>query len=136
MCFACRRSWSLHVWLKRSTGMPYLSTDVRIDLAVAVFARDLLAAPGRADERAVVAAILGLQLGAVSAAAALRIVVDAAAEAVAGHAVSAAQLDVIPAREAELLVVAPPRHVEVHAADAVRVVARLVHQRRDEAARR
>ena len=111
-----------------------LVDHVRIDLAVAVLARHLLAAAGEVDERAVVAAVLVLEVGAVAAAAALRVVLDAAAEAVAGHAEAAAELDVVAAREAERLVVAPPRDVEVHAADAVGVVARRVHQRRDEAA--
>ena len=46
---------------------------------------------------------------------------------------AAAELDVIAAREIELLVVEPPRHVEVHAADAVLVVRHAVHHLRDEA---
>ena len=38
----------------------------------------------------------------------------------------------VAAREVELLVVEPPRHVHVHAADAVLVVRHVVHHRRDE----
>ena len=37
---------------------------------------------------------------------------------------SAADFDMVAAREVELLVVEPPRHVDVHAADAVLVVRR------------
>ena len=44
------------------------------------------------------------------------------------------RLDVVAAREIELLVVQPPRHVEVRAAGAVLVVRHAVHQPRNEAA--
>ena len=62
-----------------------------------------------------------------------REVVNAAAEAGARHPAPAARLDVIAARKIELLVVEPPRRVQVHPAGAVLVVRDAVHQRRDEA---
>src|SRR3954468_23226440 len=57
---------------------------------------------------------------------------DAAEESGAGHPAAAANLDVIAAGEVERLVIDPPRHVEVHAADAVLVVWMPVHQPRNE----
>ena len=63
----CTRS-RVHFQWKRSTGMPNWSTTVGIDLAVAVVVRDHLAAAGEADRRAVVAAIVVLELRAVAAA--------------------------------------------------------------------
>ena len=59
---------------------------------------------------------------------------DAAQRAEAGHPPAAAELDVVAAREIELLVVAPPRHVEMRSARAVFVVRHAVHHLRDEAA--
>ena len=68
MCAAWRVSWSDHFQWKRSTGMPHLSFTVGIELAVGVFVGDHLAAAGEADERAVVAARVLLELLAVAAA--------------------------------------------------------------------
>ena len=118
-----------------------LVDDARVDLAVAVLVRDHLAAPGEADRRAVEPAVVVLELLCRSRRPRGRPIstpctVDAAHEAGAGHAAAAADLDVVAAREVELLVVEPPRHVEVRAADAVLVVRHVVHQLRDEAARR
>ena len=53
------------------------------------------------------------------------------AEARPGLTGAAIHLDVIAAREVELLVVEPPRHVDVHSADTVVVVRNVVHERRD-----
>src|SRR5439155_999506 len=86
----------------------------------------------KADERPVIAPVLGLEVGAVAATAAARQILNAAHEPIAGHAEAAAQLDVIAARKAQRLVVTPPRHVQMHAADAIGVVPRHVLQRRDE----
>ena len=86
-----------------------------VDLAVAIVVGDHLAAPGEADERAVVAPRIFLVL----------LSVGTARELIrrgifhAGHAPPAAKFDVIAAGEAELagdlLLVEPPRHVDVHA---------------------
>ena len=119
-------SWSLHFQWKRSTGMPHLSftsgsisqydssfgiisprpespTDVPYSSRIACFIRDAVA------------------LGAVD---------DAGERADARHAVAAADLDVVAAREVQRLVLVPqpPRHVEVRAV-AVGVVVRHARQR-------
>src|SRR5439155_1981975 len=61
-----------------------------------------------------------------------RIEMNTADEPGSGHVLAAADLDVVPAREIELLVVEPPRHVEVRAPGAVLVVRDLVHHARNE----
>src|SRR5690606_8168135 len=105
--------------------------DVRIDLAVALLARDHLAAAGKADHRAVVAPVVVLELPA--PAAARRVALDTVQYAVARHVEAATDLDVIAAREVERAVVEPPWHVDVAAAGAVLVVRRSLHHLRDEA---
>src|SRR6185437_11988022 len=93
----------------------------RIDLAVALVVGNHLAASGHVDRRAGVAAVVFLE--SFSIAATRRVALDAAHESVTRRAREApAVLDVISAREIELLVVDPPRCVNVQAADAVLVV--------------
>jgi len=104
--------------------------DVRIDLAVGVLVRDHLAAAGEVHGGPVEAAVVVLERLAVAADAVEAL--DAAHEAEAGRAAaSAAELDVIAARKIELLVVQPPRHVEMRAAGAVFVVGDSVLHLRD-----
>src|SRR5439155_24706860 len=57
---------------------------------------------------------------------------DATHEAVARRIEPATDLDVVAAREVELLVVEPPGHVEVHAADTILVVRDVIDHRGDE----
>ena len=86
----------------------------RIDLAVRIGVGNHLAAAGESHPGAVLSADLGFQRRAVAFS--LRAVEAADLR----HVESAADLDVITAREILLLVVEqPPRHVDVHAADAV-----------------
>ena len=93
-----------------------------IDLAIGILVRDHFAAAGEADVRAVILVDVVFQLLCRSPDAARTTpwnVPDLR------HAEAAADLDVIAAREIlVLIVVEPPRHIDVHAADAVRVVAR------------
>jgi hypothetical protein len=103
--------------------------DGRVYLAVTVIVGNHLAATLEVDRRAVVAAIVLLELHAVSAA--RRIVMDPAHEPRSGLANSAADFDVIPPGEIELAVVEPPRHVDVHATGAVFIVSRVILHRRD-----
>ena len=114
----------------------------RVDLAEVVLARDHLAAPREADARAVESPVVVLELLAVAAAAAGPLgafviavsALDAPHEAVARHPSAAPGLEVVAAGEAErgVLVVQPPRDVDVHPAHAVAVVRRRLHQRRHE----
>src|SRR5690606_18283354 len=104
----------------------------RIDLAVRLLVGDHLPATREADGGAPVLAILVLERRAVAAA--LTVAMDAPHEAVTRHSHPAPDLDVVSAREVELGVVEPPRHVQVCATHAIAVVAWLVDQRRDEAA--
>src|SRR3989442_5213582 len=76
-----------------------------IDLAVAVLVGDHLAATREPDVGAVVAAIICFELFPVAAA--TGVILDAAHEAEFRHTGPAPDLDVIAAREVELLVVEP-----------------------------
>src|SRR5574341_2173168 len=87
---------------------------VGIDLAVAALVGHLLAPPAEAHRGAVVAAVVVLELLAVAAA--WREPLDPSQHAVARQAAPTPDLDVIAAGEVELLVVHPPRHVEMRAA--------------------
>ena len=109
-----------------------LVDHVRVDLRIALLVRDLLAAPGETDRRAVVAAVVLLELRPVAAGTGESL--DATAEAVRRLPQPTIDFDVIPAREVELLVIEPPGHVHVHAADAVLVVRDVIDHRRDETA--
>src|SRR3989449_8656030 len=93
---------------------------VGVDLAVAVVVRDLLAASGEPDYRAIVATVHVLEVLPVAPAA--RIALDPAHEPGRRLLAPAPHLDVVAAREVELCVVEPPRHVEVHPTHAVLVV--------------
>ena len=103
--------------------------DSRIDFAVAAVVGNHLAAPREPDVRAVVAAIVVLELLAVPAAVPL---LDPAAEARLRQPRAAPHLDVVAAREVELLVVEPPRHVDVHPAHTVVIMGNRVHHLRNE----
>ena len=81
MCLTWLNSWSLHFQWKRSTGMPQLVDDLRVDLAVAVVVRHHLAAARRSRRWRHSSGGNRLELLAVAAAAG--ILVDAAHEAVA-----------------------------------------------------
>src|SRR5439155_16863305 len=96
-------------------GNAPLIDDVRIDLAVRVVVRDHLAAAGEVHGCAVEAAVVVLQRLAVAADAVEAL--NAAHEAESGRrSFAAAELDVIAAREIQLLSIEPPRHVEMRAA--------------------
>jgi hypothetical protein len=107
-----------------------LVDDARIDIAVAVVVRELLAAPREADRRAVEAPVIILEL--LPVAAGTRIALNASHESVRGLREAPPNLDVIPTWEIQLLVVEPPRHVDVPAADAILVMRDMVHHRRNE----
>src|SRR5712671_1112701 len=110
---------------------PILVLHDRIDLAIALVVRDHLSTPGEIDLRAIIAAVVFLEGFPISAAAGIAL--DSTHEAVTGRIQSATDLDVIPARKIELLVVDPPRHVDVVAAYAVLVVRNVVHHFGNEA---
>src|SRR5207244_9471499 len=82
--------------------------------------------------RRIVVAVVGLELLAVATDTVQPL--DPTQDAVARLMAAAADLDVIAAREIELGVVEPPRHVEMHTADAVLVVRDAVGQLRNETA--
>src|SRR6266542_4104323 len=105
--------------------------DVGIDLAVAAVVGNHLAAAGEAHVGAVIAAIVLLELFPVAAA--RWVAVNSAHEAVVRHVGAAPHLDVIAAREVELLVVQPPRHVDVHSSHTVVIMRDVIHHLRDEA---
>ena len=103
----------------------------RIELTVALVVGHHLPAPGKVHVRSRVPAVVVLQRFAVAAAG--WIALDAAEESVAGRTGEATpNFDVVAAREVELPVVDPPRHVDVISADAVLVVRDVVHHLRDE----
>src|SRR4029079_5282806 len=80
--------------------------DIWIDLAIRVVVRDHLATAGEPDRRAVVTAAVVLQFLAVAAAG--RIALYSAHETRTRLVDTAPHLDVVPAREIQLLVVEPP----------------------------
>src|SRR6266550_4812635 len=90
--------------------------NVRIDLAVGVVVRNHLAASRESDRRAIVSAVIVFQLFSVTAA--RRIPLDSSSETRTRLGEPSPNLDVISAREIELLVVEPPRHVHVHSTGA------------------
>src|SRR5579883_3429300 len=107
--------------------------DVRVDIAVRVFVRYLFTAPGEADRSTVMLIDSVLEIFAV----AFVLAAFGVERTHGGHMESAADLDVIAARK--LLVSGipePPRDVEVHAAHAVRIVARQLIQGRNVRAQR
>src|SRR3989442_6435149 len=93
---------------------------IGVDVAVAVVVRNLLAASGEADHRAIGATVRVLEVLPVTPAA--RVPLDPAHEAGGWLIAPAPYLDVVAAGEIELRVVEPPGHVEVHPAHAVLVV--------------
>src|SRR5262245_52711117 len=91
---------------------------VWIDLAITVVVRDHFAAARKVDRRAPISPIVSLE--GLTVTAGLVESLDAAHESRGRRATtSAADLDVIAAGEIELLVVEPPRHVQVGTTDTV-----------------
>ena len=111
---------SLHLKWKRSTGMPHSVHHVRIDIAERVLVRDHFAAAGEADRRSVLLRGCTLQRLAVAFVRAG----TSRGTSPRRHAEAAAELNMVAAREILLLLLLlqPPRHVHVHAAEAVAVV--------------
>ena len=109
---------------------PILVLHDGIELAVALVIRNHLAPTREIDRGAVVAAIVVLEGFPVTAA--RRIALDSTHESVTGRVQATSDLDVISAREVELPVVDPPRHVDVISPDPVLVVRDVVHHLRDE----
>ena len=108
---------------------------VRIEVAVGVVVRNHLATTGEAHGRAEVLAVIVFELLAVPALAVEPL--DAAHDPECGRAAAAAaELDMVAAREIELLVIDPPGHVQMHAADAVLVVRDAIRQLRNVARHR
>src|ERR1019366_3753664 len=105
---------------------------VRIEIAIAVGIWDHFAASGEADLRAVHLAQVALQLDAITAAQDALGTIEVIAPR---QAAPAAKLDVISAREGHLdgllVLVVPPRHVHVHAADAVFIARGQIFQNRE-----
>src|SRR5688572_10238182 len=92
-------------------GNPPLVHDPRIDVAVAVVVGDLLATSRESDGRAVEAAVVALELRAVSTR--TRIAVNAAHESIGWLRKPSPHFDMVAAWKIELLVVQPPGHVDV-----------------------
>src|SRR5258708_14628079 len=106
-----------------------LVDDARIELQVRVLVRHHLASPREAHRRSVDAPVVALELVAVAAErngrsrgldAGIRL--NVAHESRARHMAAPADFDGVAAREIELLVIHPPRHVQVHAPDALLAV--------------
>src|SRR6185312_4882894 len=106
-------------------GNTILVHYIGIDLAIIVNAGDRLAAAGHSHVGAKKIPVVLLQRGAIAAglflfALYLKIAVqifDAPAEPIKGLTESAAELDMISPGEIQLLIVQPPRSVDMHAAD-------------------
>src|SRR5205814_6298950 len=118
--------------VKAEYGDAVFVLDRRIQLAIALVVRNHLAAAGEVDVRPVESAIFFLQRLSVTPAAGIAL--DAAHETIARRVESAANLDMVATREIELLVVNPPRHVDVVSPDAVLVVRNVIHHLRNESA--
>src|SRR5439155_22008394 len=98
-----------------------LIDNSRIDLTVTVVIGDHFTTAGEADHRPPKPAIVVLEICAVATGAVITL--DTGHESEGRRcAAAAAKFDVISAREVELLIVKPPRHVEVHAADSIFVM--------------
>src|SRR5439155_1414103 len=103
----------------------------RIYVAVGVLVGNHLAAPGQSDTGPIPLADMLLQRLPI----ALMRPAGAVERSDLRHAESAADLDVIASREIFLLLIEqPPGHVDMHAADAVRIMPRQAFQRRNVAA--
>src|SRR5262245_5522736 len=104
----------------------------RINFAIAAFVRDHLSPAREMNEGAVIPAGIFLEFLPVASAGQS---FEAGESADTGHLPSAAEFDVITAREihfaGELLLVKPPRRVQVHARRTIFVVRRAILQRRD-----
>ena len=107
--------------------MPHLSTVSGSISQYRLVVRDHLAASREAHQRSIEAAVVFFERLAVATATGEQF--DAVERPEPRHVASAAGLDVVAAREVELPVVEPPRHVDVHAARAVLVVRNAVHHR-------
>src|SRR5690349_20737549 len=105
---------------------------MRIDLTIGRIIGNHLPTPSEANDAAVVLAIVVLQLLAVPADAIQAL--DSTKDSVARLPTPAAQLYVVAARKIELRIVEPPRHVQVHATNAVFIVRHAICELRDVAA--
>src|ERR1700733_13298162 len=105
--------------VKAQHGNAPLVYGIGIDIAVAVFVGNHFAASAEADGRAVHAAAFLLEGGAVS----LEFFAHMVKLPDPGHAKPAAEFDVVAAQKVILAVELPPRHVHVHAAYAIVIVA-------------
>src|SRR5206468_590261 len=104
---------------------------LRVDFAIALLIGNHFSAPCKVDERAVLFPDRILQLLAVALVA--RALTRERAEP--RQFESAADFDMVPAWEMlRLIVVEPPGHIHVHAADAVAIVPWQIRKRRHEAA--
>src|SRR5450759_351771 len=92
-------------------GNSVLVLHDRIELSIALVVRNHLPPTGEVDACAIVAAVVFLEGLAIPAARGRAL--DSAPESVAGRIQPATDFDVVAAREIELLVVDPPRHVAV-----------------------
>src|SRR5207237_7928220 len=106
-----------------------LVDETRIELEIGVLVRNHFAAPREAHRRSIHAPVIALERRAVAAKGDRRTrgfdpgeIVNAPKETSAGHVTAAADFDVVATGAIQLLVVEPPRHVKMHAADAVLVV--------------
>src|SRR5579862_4821589 len=117
--------------MEAQNGNAPLVDLLRVDLAIGIFIGDHLAASCEAYITAVIFANVVFERVAV----AFVPLAFAAKAAQARHAETATDFDVIATREILVfLVQLPPGHVDVHAADAVGIMARHIHQRRNMAA--
>ena len=111
--------------VKPKHGNSMFVDDVRIDLAIAIVVCDHFAAAGEVDGGTPESAIVVFESFPVTTHAVVPF--DAAHEPERwSPAASAAELDVIPAREIELPVIEPPGHVEMHTAHTVFIVWRSI----------
>src|SRR5262249_44660329 len=95
--------------------------DARVDLAIAIVVCNHLAAAGEAHDRAPKFPVIAFESFSVAAYAVVALDIAHESEG-GGGATSTTQLDVVSAREVELLVIQPPWHVEMHTANTVFVV--------------
>ena len=114
--------------MEAEDGNAELIDLIRVDLAVGLLVGNHVAAAREADMRAILPADFVLERLSVT----FMSLRDAVIAADLRHAEAAADLDVIAAREILVLLVEfPPGHINVHAADAVAVVARHAFERRN-----
>src|SRR5262245_37899068 len=94
---------------------------VRIDLTIAIVAGDHLATASKAHHGSPILPVVFLETLSITTLAVEPFDAPHNAE-IRSAAASTAELDVIAARKVQFLVVQPPRHVEMHPADAIFVM--------------